>query len=94
MDIGFIWDEKKYHIVVREHNVQFYEVVAAFDEPNGYEMPDPAGHEDRWLWIGRTPWDRVLAIVYSEQELPLYRIITAYDAERRWIDEYYQGPRI
>jgi len=31
MDIGFVWDEAKYKTVVREHNVNFYEAVAAFD---------------------------------------------------------------
>lgn len=90
MDIGFVWDEKKYKAVIKDHNVRFYEVVAAFDDPNGYEVPDPVEHEERWLWIGRTPWDRLLIIVYTEQDLPLYRIITAYDAEGRWRDEYEQ----
>ncbi len=55
MDIGFVWDEIKYQAVVNKHNVHFYEVVAAFDDPDGYEFSDPAEHEDRWLWIGRTP---------------------------------------
>lgn len=90
MDMGFVWDEAKYKTVVREHNVKFYEVVAAFDDSDGYEVPDPVEHEDRWLWIGKTPWDRLLIIVYTEQDLPLYRIITAFDAEGRWIDEYHQ----
>ncbi|MDX2042255.1 MAG: hypothetical protein SF097_13455 [Acidobacteriota bacterium] len=35
------------------------------------------------------PWDRLLIVVYTEQDLPLYRIITVFDAEGRWIDEYY-----
>ena len=25
---------------------------------------------------------------YSEEDLPLYRLITAFDAEGRWLDEY------
>ncbi len=83
-------DATKYEAVIKKHKVQFYEVVAAFDDPNGYEMPDPGKYEDRWLWVGRTRWDRLLIIVYSEQDLPLYRIITAFDAKRKWIDEYYQ----
>ena len=90
MDIGFIWDEDKYQEVQRKHNVQFYEVVSAFDDPNGYEIPDPAEHEGRWMWIGITAGDRLLAIVFSEEDLPLYRLITAFDAERRWLDEYYR----
>ncbi len=89
MDIGFVWDETKYKTVVKEHNVKLYEVVAAFDDPIGYEMPGRTEHEDRWFWIGRTPWDRLLMIVYTEQDLPLFRIITAFDAEGRWVDEYY-----
>jgi len=89
MDIGFVWDETKYKAVVKEHGVSFYEVVAAFDDPAGYEVQGLAEHEDRWLWVGKTPWERLLLIVYTEQDLPLYRIITAYDAEGRWNDEYY-----
>ncbi len=89
MDVGFVWDDTKYKAVVKKHNVAFYEVVAAFDDLVGYEVPDSVGHEDRWLWVGKTPWDRLLIVVYTEQDLPLYRIITAFDAEGRWIDEYY-----
>lgn len=54
MDFGFIWDSVKYQQVVADHGVKFYEVVSAFDDPSGYEPHDPAGHSDRWLWVGRT----------------------------------------
>jgi uncharacterized DUF497 family protein len=47
MDIGFVWDEDKYLQVQTEHDVQFYEVVAACHDPNEYEIPDPQGHNDR-----------------------------------------------
>jgi len=39
MDIGFVWDETKYQEVRQKHHLQFYEVVSAFDAPNGYEVP-------------------------------------------------------
>ena len=90
MDIGFIWDEDKYKEVQRKHRVQFHEVVFAFDDPNGYEIPDPTGHDGRWMWVGITAGGRILAIVFSDEELPIHRLITAFDAERRWIDEYYK----
>ncbi len=92
MDIGFVWDEDKYEVVRRQHHVKFYEVVSAFDDPNGYEVPDPAGHEDRWMWVGRTAQGRILAAIYSEEDLPLYRLITAFDAEGRWLNEYHNRP--
>jgi uncharacterized DUF497 family protein len=88
MDIGFVWDENKYQKVVDDHHVAFYEVVSAFDDQDGYEVTDPAGHEDRWMWVGQTVQGRVLGIIYSEEDLPLYRLITAFDAEGGWLDEY------
>ena len=54
MDIGYLWDEDKYKAVQRKHGVQFREVIFAFEDPNGYEIPDPAGHEDRWMRVGIT----------------------------------------
>lgn len=93
MDIGFIWDENKYQQVQDKHNVQFYEAVAAFEDPKGYEHPDPAGHEDRALRVGATASGRVLAVIFSEEDLPLYRLITAFDAGR-FRDEYFRRERV
>ena len=90
MDKGFIWDEDKYEKVQAKHGVQFYEVVSAFDDPNGYEVPDPRRHEGRWTWIGRTAAGRLLTIIFSEEDFPLYRLITAFDAEGNLHDEYYK----
>lgn len=90
MDNGFVWGENKYEAVVEEHDVHFYEAVAAFDDPNGFEAFDPVEQENRWLWVGRTPGDRLLITIYSEQDLPIYRIITAFDAEGAWRNEYCQ----
>jgi uncharacterized DUF497 family protein len=94
MDIGFVWDENKYQQVMADHNVRFYEVVSALDDQYGYEIPDPAGHVDRWMWVGKTVHDRVLVVIYSEEELPLYRIITAFEAEGSWRHAYDQHPGV
>lgn len=90
MDIGFVWDEQKYRQVIADHNVKFHEVVAALDDQHGYEVPDPAGHVGRWMWAGKTVHDRILVVIYSEEELPLYRIITAFEAEGHWRHAYDQ----
>ena len=94
MDIGFIWDKDKYQEVRRKHRIQFYEVVSAFDDPNGYEVLDPTRHAGRWMWIGETAGSRVLTLIYSDEELPLYRLITAFGAGGRLLDEYYNRKRI
>lgn len=90
MDIGFVWDENKYREVQEKHQVQFYEAVAAFDDPNGFEASDLSGYEDRSRWIGATATGRVLAVVYSDEDVPLLRLITAFDAIGSLRDEYYR----
>ena len=90
MDIGFVWDENKYREVQENHEVQFYEAVAAFDDPNGFEASDLSGYEDRSRWIGATAAGRVLVVVYSDEDVPLLRLITAFDATGSLRDEYYR----
>ncbi|MCY3683292.1 MAG: BrnT family toxin [Gemmatimonadetes bacterium] len=90
MDIGFVWDENKYREVQEKHEVQFYEAVAAFDDPNGFEVSDLSGYEDRSRWIGATAAGRVLVVVYSDEDVPLLRLITAFDATGGLRDEYYR----
>ena len=93
MDIGFIWNKDKYREVQGKHRVRFYEVVAAFDDLNGYEIQDPTGHIGRWVWIGATAAGRVLTVTYSDEDFPLYRLITAFDTKGSRLDEYYHRKR-
>ncbi len=87
MDSGFVWDENKYALVKRSHNVSFWEVVSAFDDPRFYEEPHD-DYEDRMIAVAKTVTGRVLVIIYSNEDMPLYRLITAYDAPHRWLEVY------
>ncbi|TNF31512.1 MAG: BrnT family toxin [Deltaproteobacteria bacterium] len=91
MDIGFLWDEDKYDLVRRTHDVSFHEVVSCFDDERVIEVDDPQGHPDRFMMVAQSAGRRVLQVVVSEQDLPLYRIITAFDAAQAWLDEYRNG---
>lgn len=91
MDVGFLWDEDKYELVRRQHNVAFHEVVSCFDDDRVIEVDDPQGHPDRFMLVAQTAAQRVLQIVVSERDLPVYRIITAFDAAKAWLDEYQNG---
>lgn len=92
MDVGYVWDEDKYEKVKEKHDVFFHEVVSAMEDPKGFEQPDEASYEEgQWIWVGQTAQRRVLVVVYSDEDLPIFRIITAFDAEGRWLDEYQQG---
>ena len=94
MDIGFVWNADKYQKVRRKHNVQFYEVVSAFDDPHGYDGPDPQGHPNRWMFIGKTVTDRVLVIIYIAEGEEYHRLITAYEANTEIRNGYYRRSRI
>lgn len=58
----------------RKHNIQFYEVVSAFDDPHGFFNPDPQGYENRWMLVARTINGRVLSIICSDEEAPIHRL--------------------
>ena len=90
MDIGFIWDADKYQEVQSKHKVQFYEVVSAFDDNNGYDAPDPQRHPDRWMFVGKTVTYRVLVIIYVAEGQEMHRLITAYEAKGELLNEYYK----
>ncbi len=90
MDIGFVWDEDKYQEVLRKHNVRFYEVVSAFDDLNGYYRPDPQGNENRSMYVGKTFSGRILTVIFSDEEAPIQRLITAFEAQGEALNEYYK----
>lgn len=99
MDIGFVWDEEKYKRVCRNHKVRFWEVVSALlEDENELWLWDQSDESQRMKIIARTHTGRILTIVLVEavdmtEAAILYRIITAYDAEGRDLDEYYEQQR-
>lgn len=94
MDIGFIWDEDKYAAVRASHGVWFHEVVSCFDDPSVLEVDDPQGHRDRFMLVARTAAGRVLQLVVSEEALPVYRVITAFDAASAWLAGYHNDQAV
>ncbi len=89
MDVGYVWDEDKYDWVQREHDVAFGEVVDVFEDEYAVYAPDPQGHVNRRMVVGQTRSGRILQVIFNDQEdAPLARIITAFDANERRQDEY------
>ena len=88
MDIGYVWDEDKYRMVKKKHQVSFTEVVAAFEDPNAIEFRSRSTKEERWILVGKTNEGRILSIVFTEEDLPIFRIVTAYEAKGEHLREY------
>lgn len=91
MDIGYLWDEDKEARVRAEHGVELDEAIEAIADPNHSYHNDPQGNWGRFLIVGKTRTGRLLQVIISDEELPIIRIITAYDAEKRWRQDYEQG---
>lgn len=93
MDVGYVWDEVKYERVREKHGVDFAEVVDAFEEKHALFALDPRGHPDRLMVVGRTRGGRILQVIYTDEDAPLVRIITAFDASQEWHNEYVERRR-
>ena len=89
-DMGYLWDEVKYQKVQEEHALDIREVVTAYEDEMALIECDPQGHEDRWLVVGQSHTNRILCVVYSDIELPIVRLITAFDASEKWRRLYEQ----
>jgi uncharacterized DUF497 family protein len=89
MDVGYVWDEDKYERVQDKHGVRFAEVVDVFEDRRAIHGPDPGGNLNRRMVVGKTRGGRVLQIIYTDEDAPLARIITAFDASQEWRDEYF-----
>ena len=68
----------------------FYEVVSAFDDHHGFDAPDPQGHPDQWMYVGKTVTNRVLIIIYIAEGEEFHRLITAYEAKGKILNAYYK----
>ena len=90
MDTGYVWDEDKYEQVQKDHRVRFDEVVAVFEDENVLDAPDPQKNQGRWMVVGKTRQGRILQVIYTDEDSPLLRIITAFEASKEWKDEYVQ----
>lgn len=89
MDVGYVWDEDKYDRVQEEHDVDFAEVVDVFEDDHAVHAPDPQGNLSRRMVVGQTRGGRTLQVIFNDQEdAPLVRIITAFDADPRRENEY------
>lgn len=88
MDIGYVWDEMKYRLVQKKHNVSFAEVVEVMEQVEAVHDQDP--NPGRYSCIGQTRQGRILKVIYTDEESPLMRIVTAFPASTEWQDEFRQ----
>lgn len=92
MDFGYVWDEEKYALVQQDHGVDIVDVVTALEDTRSISDDDPQGNPGRYMIVGRCS-DRILQVICSEEDeddYPLIRIVTAFEANIHWRRAYEQ----
>ncbi len=91
MDIGYVWSESKYEAVQKKHGLTFGEVVDVFEDSRTLYEADPQGNPERMMAVGATRQGRVLQVIFTYEDAPLVRIVTAFVASKEWTDEFREG---
>jgi len=91
-ELRFEWDEKKYNLNQRKHDISFLEAQTAFSDENGLLLDDPdhSLEEDRYIILGMSSKLRLLVISHSyRKEDLIVRIISARKATRMEQRQYW-----
>jgi len=79
----FEWDPNKERLNIQDHGLSFSVAKFAFNDPERWERYDVAHslHEDRWQTLAMV--DKVLFVVFTEEEGDVIRIISARVADEK-----------
>ena len=77
----FVWNPEKEKENIREHDLSFSVAKFAFNDPERWERFDTAHsqYEDRWQTLALV--EKVLFVVFTEEEEDVIRIISARIAD-------------
>ena len=88
MAMAFEWNKAKDLANQRKHGVAFNEASTVFGDPLAWFQPDAqhSEEEERFLLLGRSSANRLLAVLFTDRGADLIRVISARPAtpgERR-----------
>jgi uncharacterized DUF497 family protein len=89
--VKFIWDEKKNHVNLKKHGVDFNDAVRAWFDPDRLDFFDfehSTDGEARWIFLGAVA-GAVLFVVETEPDIETVRIISARKASKNEQETYY-----
>jgi len=92
MSIKFDWDPGKARRNLRKHGIDFNEASTVFADTLSITIPDPdhSQDEERWVTMGLSHRQRLLVVVYTEEEETI-RLISARTADRLERRKYEEG---
>jgi uncharacterized DUF497 family protein len=85
MALVFEWDPAKDKVNRRKHGVGFEEAMTVFGDPLAGMRPDPrhSADEERFVLLGRSVRDRLLAVMFTERGEGRVRLVSARRATSR-----------
>ena len=88
----FEWDPGKAAANLVAHRVRFSEAATVLQDDNALtrEDPDSVG-EQRFVSLGMSAEGVLLVVVYTHREPDVYRIISAWKANKRQREQYEEG---
>lgn len=88
------WDPAKAEANLRTHGVGFPEAATVLEDDLALTREDPAASgEQRFVTLGRSGIGNLLVLVYTHREPEIFRIISAWKANRRQRSHYERGNR-
>lgn len=88
------WDPKKAEANLKDHGVSFAEAATVLTDDYALtrEDPDSIG-EQRFVSLGMSATGALLVVVYTHREPDMYRLISAWKANRPQRKVYEKGHR-
>jgi uncharacterized DUF497 family protein len=87
--VQYEWDPAKAAANLKGHQVSFSEAATVLSDPFGLTREDPqAAGEQRFVTLGLSDTGNLLVVVYTHREPDVFRIISAWKANRRQRTEY------
>jgi uncharacterized protein len=92
MDID--WDPKKAEANLREHKVSFAEAATVLTDDYALMREDPDSFaEQRFVALGMSATGAMLVVVYTHREPEIYRLISAWKANKPQVRVYEKNRR-
>ena len=77
------WDPRKAEANVREHGVSFSDAATALTDDCALTREDPDSFgEQRFVTLGLSATGALLVVVYTHREPDIYRLISAWKANK------------
>lgn len=90
--VRYEWDPVKAAANLRGHQVSFSEAATVLSDPFALTREDSqAEGEQRFVTLGLSDTGNLLVVVYTHREPDVFRVISAWKANRRQRTEYEKG---